>query len=277
VQRGELAPLACEDILISNATALTYTAKVDKAILGAPAAMRGELNRLINDAGTSSSDDVLEVVRAHSAKLMLIDANAKVELAILLQLSGSACEHRFIKKIMRCLPNKTVHVKPEEAAQKLQALSVSPARKMAPCCVQEILKHVQSLVTSLCEDRPPDVRGAQGNTRLRGIVASFQFFARVQMADGSFLFGTKALEHLYGEISKKRAECTPHDVVPLATYAWLLSDPIKGEALALIKEVREKASQEIRRLIAKPGQKRKATTAASSSDSSMLVALEMFR
>lgn len=278
VQRGELAPLACEEMLIESPAALTYVAQVDKAALVAQAAMRGELNRLTTDAGTSSSDDVLEVVRAHSAKLMLIDTNAKVELAILMELSGSACESRFISMITRALPSEHIRIKPEEAAQKLQAISVSPARKMAPRCVQEILKHVQSLVTSLCEDRPPDVRGALGNPKVQGIVALFQFFVHLTLKDGSVLFGTKAMEHILGDISKKRTagKCTPHDVVPLATYAWLLGEKARGEALALIKEVKEKASEEIRRLSATTGHKRKASTAGSSGDSSMMAALEMF-
>ena len=137
-------------------------------------AMRTELIRLAGGIASSSSDQVVDMVKKHAGKLTLMGASAKVEVAIMLQLAGDACMQRFMAQIRLCLPSPDRPLTPEEAAQKLQGMFASDARKMAPRPVQESLKHVQRLVAALVEERAPDMRSSLADARLRDVVGGFQ-------------------------------------------------------------------------------------------------------
>ena len=102
VERGDLIKLTCEDTLIDKDRKMTSnTAPLQPSLLKSCRSMRTELNRLAGGIASSSSDQVVEMVKKHAGKLTLMDASAKVEVAIMLQLAGDACLQRFMR-ILDC-------------------------------------------------------------------------------------------------------------------------------------------------------------------------------
>eukprot|EP00974_Lingulodinium_polyedra_P002442 227897-Lingulodinium_polyedra.AAC.1 len=122
----------------------------------------------------------MSLVAANSAKLILLHDSAKIELAMIQQLSGDAAIERGVQHMLHCVPIAAKELLPEIVAQRLQALRTSKAHKLAPRPVQEMLRHIASLVAALVDGRPPDVTSALASERLRPIISRFQFFVKLK-------------------------------------------------------------------------------------------------
>eukprot|EP00974_Lingulodinium_polyedra_P027296 2635530-Lingulodinium_polyedra.AAC.1 len=75
------------------------------------------------------------------SKLLLMDQNFKVELAVFDLIAGDHSKTHFHNKVMACLPTKDQFIAPEIALQNLRNLAATKLYQMCPLSVQGTLDH----------------------------------------------------------------------------------------------------------------------------------------
>eukprot|EP00927_Polykrikos_kofoidii_P061219 TRINITY_DN56085_c0_g1_i1.p1 TRINITY_DN56085_c0_g1~~TRINITY_DN56085_c0_g1_i1.p1 ORF type:complete len:170 (-),score=45.30 TRINITY_DN56085_c0_g1_i1:34-543(-) len=137
-----------------------------------------------------------------------------------------------------CTPRLDMVIAAETSAQLLQALMLTEAFMIAPRSVQELSKHVLSLLNAIIDPMPPSVLAALGDEMLNRVVASFLYFC-VCDDGGVSKYGAETLALIADRL------VAPQDVVALSVFRWLLPRDIAEDAHQLIKDVASAASRDV--------------------------------
>ena len=96
------------------------------------------------------------------------------------QLSGEMANSNFLNAILHCLPRQGKLLQPEESLQLLKKLVADKLHAYAPRRMQEILKHVQTMVNAIADERVPDVASSLKDSLVAPAVAAMQLFCKVE-------------------------------------------------------------------------------------------------
>eukprot|EP00928_Gymnodinium_smaydae_P089185 TRINITY_DN73185_c0_g1_i1.p1 TRINITY_DN73185_c0_g1~~TRINITY_DN73185_c0_g1_i1.p1 ORF type:complete len:639 (+),score=112.58 TRINITY_DN73185_c0_g1_i1:57-1973(+) len=240
-QKNLLPALWCEDIVIPSPKT-SGTANVCKDLCAPAVRAREACNQIFAVANVSSSDQVVATMNANIANLKIKDRSFDVEESIIKELSGERADARLLNEVQELMPSATKERDPLEVIQELNALMKGNVFKYATTGVQGKLESMRTAIGRLGEGRDPELVDLLSDATLKQFVASFVFFLRAKVKEGSktkVLVGSSAALHLFRLLDEKFSSNTakPEDLTAIKPWVHLLPEDVLGRCKLIIDRV----------------------------------------
>ena len=245
VHQKKLRPLWCEDLLVLDPSKLLpsgfeKTVIKDDLCVAAQLA-REECGQSFAEAGTASSDIVLQTLKSKRSHWMVADDDFHLEIAMIETLCGDGSERRLLAKIASLFPNETNRVSAEQVCQQMHAMTQTLAYKMASVPAQAKHSLIATVVGRLADGRAPQVNIIREDPSLASVFSAMAYFvmwteSAGNSKGGGVVFGSEALNNIFVSEKAKhdRKEATTSNVEMLRVYAFMLPSDIKEDAKSLV-------------------------------------------